>query len=265
MNTRKPLRAYRINGLAVRVFETTTDLGAAAAVQAVEIINDAVQTRGRARLVIGTGNSQDGVVAGLVASPEVDWSRVELFHMDEYVGMPESHPASFRRWLRTRMVETVHPWKAHYMQGDAPDLDAECRRYAELLNAAPIDIGFVGIGENGHIAFNDPHAADFEDAATVKRVTLDEMCRRQQVGEGHFAGIDAVPAEALTLTCPALMRAETLICCVPDRRKARAVARALHGSLSPECPASLVRLHARAFLYLDTESASMLGTRLESE
>ena len=242
-----------------QVFDSKPALGAAAAEQAAGILLEAIRERARARVIIATGPSQNEVVDALVARNGLDWSRIEVFHMDEYVGIAATHPASFRRWLRTRVVETVRPAAVHYLAGDAPDVAAECSRYAALLNAAPIDLCFIGFGENGHIAFNDPHTADFADPLAVKRVTLDEACRRQQVGEGHFPSLAAVPAEAITLTCSALMAAKALICCVPDRRKAAAVKRALEGAISPECPASLVRTHARASLYLDTQSASLVA------
>ena len=254
------LHTFQVDCLTIRVFGTKLAMGAAAAAQAAATLAQAIRRRNRARVVIATGPSQDEVIDSLVALPGVDWSRTEVFHMDEYVGISDSHPASFRRWLRTRVVDRVHPQETHYLHGDADDLAGECSRYAALLNSSPIDLCFVGFGENGHIAFNDPHTADFEDPLTVKRVSLDEVCRRQQVGEGHFPNVGVVPAEAITLSCRALMAAEVLICCVPDRRKAKAVRRTLDGTISPECPASLVRRHPRASLYLDIESASLVET-----
>jgi glucosamine-6-phosphate deaminase len=157
------------------------------------------------------------------------------------------------------VVDKVRPRSAEYLRGDASDVQAECSRYSSLLLAAPVDVAFVGIGENGHIAFNDPHVADFNDPETVKIVELDEACRRQQVGEGHFPSVEDVPAEALTMTCPALMRAAHLVCSVPDARKAKAVADAVRGPLTERCPASLLRKHPDARLYLDKESASLLN------
>ena len=182
-----------------------------------------------------------------------------MFHLDEYVGMTDSHPASFRRWNKSRLVDKVNPRTAHYLAGDAADLEIEMKRYGDLITAAPIDVAFVGFGENGHIAFNDPHVADFKDPQIVKRVLLDETCRRQQVGEGHFQHIDSTPREALTLTCSALMSARTWICCVPEARKARAVKASLESNISTQCPASLVRAHPLAFLYLDAQSACELS------
>lgn len=245
-------------GLSLEVHDSRAGLGAAAADRAAGIIQSAVADRGHARIIVATGNSQIDFIDALTAKPGVPWAAVTIFHMDEYAGMSDSHPASFRRWIRERVIERVHPARAEYLIGDADDIAEECRRYAALLEEAPIDMAFVGIGENGHIAFNDPHVADFQDTAAVKVVSLDEACRRQQVGEGHFPSLEAVPREALTLTCPALMRAGHLVCSVPESRKAAAVKAALEGPLTEACPASVLRTHPDAWLYLDTESASLL-------
>ncbi|MBV9300810.1 MAG: glucosamine-6-phosphate deaminase [Acidobacteriaceae bacterium] len=243
----------------VHVFESPAALGNAAAEKAAALIKSGIERRGRARVIVATGNSQLALIEELVKK-DVNWSAVEIFHMDEYAGMKAGHAASFRRWIKTRVEDKVHPAKANYLAGDATDLDAEIERYSRLLNKAPIDLAFVGFGENGHIAFNDPHVADFNDPATVKRVTLDERCRRQQAGEGHFKDIESVPAEALTVTCSGLFRAEAWVCAVPDRRKAEAVRGALEGPISETCPASLVQNHPDANVYLDRESASLLST-----
>ena len=245
----------------IQVFETKTGLGSAAAASAGAILRAAIAARGAARIIVGTGPSQNETIAALAAEPDVDWSRVEVFHMDEYVGMADSHPASFRRWLREHLADLVHPGAVHYMRGDAPDPEAECLRYGALLRASPIDITFIGFGENGHIAFNDPGVADFADPAAVKRVTLDRRCRLQQVGEGHFPDLESSPAEAITVTCPVLVSAAHLVCSVPDRRKAEAVRDALEGPLSPACPASLVMTHPDCEIFLDTQSASLLQRR----
>lgn len=209
--------------------------------------------------MVGTGNSQLAMVEYLGAEKGIDWSRVEAFHLDEYVGLPASHPASFRLWIRTRFAEKVKPKVTHYLEGDARDLDAMVRDYERMLSAAPVDLAFVGIGENGHIAFNDPHVADFNDRVLVKRVTLDEACRNQQVGEGHFPSQSAVPAEAISVTCTGLLRARKWICCVPDRRKARAVVGALEGPIGTACPGSLVQRHPDAEVFLDAASAALLS------
>lgn len=178
----------------VRIFSSGQELGSAAANDAAQIIHDAVERRGRARIIFATGNSQLDMMGALVNVPGVPWNLVEAFHMDEYIGMPASQPSSFRRWIKARLEDRVHPGNVRYLAGDAPDLDDEMQRYSRLLNAAPIDLAFVGFGENGHIAFNDPHVADFADHATVKRVLIDEVSQRKQAGEGHFDSPESVPA-----------------------------------------------------------------------
>jgi glucosamine-6-phosphate deaminase len=253
-----PIAVRKLNSMKVQVFASKHDLGEAAAEQAAAFIRAAVQSRGEARIIVATGNSQLEFIDALVRVPDVPWNAVHVFHMDEYFGMSEDHPASFRRWIRERVVDRVHPKTAAYLDGSAPDAEAECLRYAQLIMEGPIDLAFVGIGENGHIAFNDPPVADFFDPNVVKPVTLDEACRRQQVGEGHFPSVSETPREALTLTCPALMRAEHLVCCVPDARKAKAVQAALEGPVTTACPASLLRTHPSVYLYLDQDSASLL-------
>jgi len=197
-------------------------------------------------------------VESLAQVRSLDWSRLEVFHMDEYIHLPESDRGCLKRWLNTHFVNVVRPGKVHYLDGNAADPVAECRRYEEALLGAPITLCTLGIGENGHIAFNDPHVADFQDPLNIKRVSLDERCRRQQAGEGHFADPASVPGEALTLTCPMLMRSENLICCVPESRKAEAVKNALEGPVSTRCPGSIVRTHPYAHIYLDADSASLL-------
>jgi glucosamine-6-phosphate deaminase len=242
----------------VRIYPTLHDLGAAAAAKAAEVINQAIDKSGRARVIVATGNSQLPLVEALVTQ-DVPWQKVEIFHMDEYAGMSKDHPASFRLWIKSRVEDKVHPSRMNYLEGDAPDLDAEIQRYTRLLSEAPIDLAFVGFGENGHIAFNDPHVADFNDPAMVKRVILDDACRRQQAGEGHFPDAASVPGEAITITCSGLFRAKTWVCSVPEVRKAAAVRNALEGEISEACPASLVRRHPAAYVYLDTNSASLLA------
>jgi glucosamine-6-phosphate deaminase len=242
----------------VRVYSSAAAAGKAAAEDAANLIREAIAGRGHARIIGATGNSQIPV-ADALAEQQLDWNSVELFHMDEYAGMRADHPASFRLWMRTRLADKVHPGKTHYLEADATDLDSEIHRYSALLSEAPIDIAFVGFGENGHIAFNDPAVADFNDPAMVKVITLDDACRRQQAGEGHFADAASVPSEAVTITCPGLFRAAAWICCVPEGRKAEAVQNALEGPVSEACPASLVRRHPNAIVYLDIDSASRLS------
>lgn len=259
MDHRHGSRQLRVGHAQVHVLCSREALGVAAAQTAAEHIKSAMKKNGRARIMVATGNSQLDVIAALVRAQGIDWRSVEVFHMDEYVGISENHPSSFRYWIRTRLEDKVHPLRVNYINGDAADLDSEIRRYTDLLNAAPIDVGFVGFGENGHIAFNDPYVADFDDPVVLKRVVLDEACRKQQAGEGHFEDAESVPKEALTVTCSGLFRIATWISCVPELRKASAVTRALEGPISESCPASIVRRHPNAEVFLDTDSASMLS------
>jgi glucosamine-6-phosphate deaminase len=252
---------FQIDCASVEVHSGKREAGEAAARQASELIRAAIRDHARARILVATGNSQLEFIDALVRQPDLDWSRVEVFHLDEYAGMHETHPASFRRWIRANLLDKVHPAATHLLQGDAPDLDAQLRAYAALLDAAPVDVAFVGIGENGHIAFNDPGVADFNDPLTVKRVALDEPCRRQQVGEGHFPNLESVPKEAVTVTCSALMRASNWVSVVPEQRKAEAVRASLQEPIAETCPGSLVRRHPNTFVFLDQESASLLGIR----
>jgi len=251
-------KAMQYGKAKVQIFATRADLGAAAAKDAAALIEKAIQERGSSRVMIATGNSQLDVVKELVKQPNIDWSKVDIFHMDEYVGVDENHPAGFRRWIRERVENIVHPRTMNYINGEG-DVDAEIARYTKLLEEGPLDIAFVGIGENGHIAFNDPPVADFNDPKMLKRVTLDEGCRLQQVNEGHFESMATVPAEAITVTCRGLLRAKAWISCVPEARKAKAVRCSLEGEITTACPGSIARTHENVSIYLDTESASLLS------
>lgn len=251
-------KQYLYGNALVQVFDSRKDLGLSAAELAAERIEDAIRNRGRARVMIATGNSQLDVSSALVEQSSIDWSRVDIFHMDEYVGLDASHSASFRKWIKERIVDRVRPANVAYIEGNAPDLIAELNRYAQLLEQSPMDIAFVGFGENGHIAFNDPAMANFFDPLPIKCVDLDPVCRQQQVHEGHFRNIDEVPRQALSVTCSGLLKARSWICCVPESRKAMAVHRALNGPITTVCPASVVRLHGDARVYLDCDSAAQL-------
>jgi glucosamine-6-phosphate deaminase len=245
-----------VDALRVRVEPTSRALGAAAALDAAVALREAIDAHGFAHAMFATGNSQFDFLDALVRDDTVDWSRVVGFHMDEYVGITADHPASFRRYLRERLVERVPIPAFHFIEGDASDASAECDRYAALLREHPLDLCCLGIGENGHLAFNDPPVADFDDPLDVKVVELDDACRRQQVGEGHFPDIDAVPTRAITVTIPALLRASTVLAIVPEARKAEPVRRALEGPIDTTCPASILRTRTNATLYLDAESSA---------
>jgi glucosamine-6-phosphate deaminase len=243
--------------LEVRILENSAQLGRCAAEQARAYLSDSIQRRGSARITVATGASQFDFFRVLIAQ-DIDWSKVEVFHLDEYAGMKPDHPASFRRYLEERFVGMVRPRLFHGIRGEAADLQAECARYGALLLEREIDLCVCGIGENGHLAFNDPPVADFDDPKGIKLVELDEACRRQQFGEGWFATLDDVPRHAITQTIPTLLRAGLVLCVVPERRKAQAVKRALTGAIDTECPASILRRQRRAVLYLDAEAASLL-------
>ena len=189
---------------------------------------------------------------------EIDWQKITVFHLDEYKGISDTHPASFRKYLKDRILSNVKPKQVYFLNGDAENITDEINRYTTLLKQHPIDVACIGIGENGHIAFNDPPVADFEDSDLVKLVTLDEACRTQQLDEGWFPSFDAVPKQALTLTIPAIMSSKTISCAVPDERKANAVYNALYGKIHTACPASILRTHPSTTLFLDAASASKI-------
>ncbi len=244
--------------MVVSTADNTAEMAAAAAARAAVQLRDSIDARGSANAMFATGNSQLGFIDKLVSIGDVDWSRVVMFHMDDYVGMGADHPAAFRRYIRARLEERTHPLETHYIAGDAADPDEECRRYAALLDSHPLDLCVLGIGENGHLAFNDPPVANFDDPLDVKVVELDAPCRRQQVGEGHFRSVEEVPTHAITVTVPALLRARTVIAVVPEIRKAAPVRDALTGPVRTACPASILRTRDNTHLYLDKESASLL-------
>jgi glucosamine-6-phosphate deaminase len=248
-----------VDHMRVRVHPEPHALARAAADSAAAVIRDAVAAKGVAHAMFATGNSQLMFVDTLVtATPDVPWGDVVVFHMDEYAGIGPDHPAGFQRWIRERISDRVHPRRAHYIDGLGDPRD-ECERYAEVLRHHPLDLCCLGIGENGHLAFNDPPVADFDDALDMKVVELDRACRLQQVHEGHFPDVDAVPSYALTATIPALLRARSVLAVVPETRKARPVHAALTGPVSTACPASFLRTRDNVTLHLDSESASLLG------
>ncbi len=222
------------------------------------MLRKAVAERGAARVIIATGNSQRAFITALRDEADVPWHAVTVFHMDEYVGIAADHPASFRRWIREKVAEPFGPAQVHYIDGDAADPQAECRRYEALLRSAPLDLVCLGIGENGHIAFNEPHHADFGDPVWVKVITLDDRSRAQQVGEGHFATLADVPEHAITLTVPALLAPDTVQVVTPEERKAEAVRTALTAPVDPACPASVLRTRPGGTLFLDRSSAGLL-------
>lgn len=243
--------------LNVTVFPTNDALGQAAAIHVSQILRDAVAARGEAAVILATGNSQLAFMRNLRGDSTIPWNKISIFHMDEYLGMSESHPASFRKYIRDNLVSHVNPKAFYGMDGDAKDANAEIVRYSQLIAQHQPVLCVMGIGENGHLAFNDP-PADFETQATAHVVNLDEACRKQQVGEGHFPSMASVPTQALSLTIRALIRPPNVLVISPEHRKAAAVKAALTGPISPHCPASILRTCAHAQLYLDGDSASLI-------
>jgi len=241
----------------IKTFSDKNTLGARAAEQAAALLRRAIQERGRARIIAATGAAQFEFLQVLTGLPGIDWSKVEMFHLDEYVGIPESHPASFRRFLRERLIEKAGITKFHLLDGDRDPAEV-IRVVGNALKTAPVDIAFVGIGENGHLAFNDP-PADFETEEPYLLVKLDEVCRRQQMGEGWFRSISEVPERAISMSVRQILKANAIICIVPDARKANAVKACLEGEISPLAPASILRTHPDTTLYLDQQSSALLS------
>ena len=252
-----PLWVKRYDELTVAAYDNADAIGQAAANDLIKLIGESIHARGRAVLILATGNSQLPLMSVLRTRTDVQWDRVTIFHMDEYLGMTADHPASFRRYFHTHLLGAVKPAAFYGIEGDAPSAAAEVARYTALLQANPADVCVLGIGENGHLAFNDP-PANFETNALIHVVNLDETCRRQQVGEGHFPSMAAVPTQALSLTIHALTSARHMLAIVPETRKAKAVQAALEGPITPMCPASILRRQAHATLYLDRDSAGLL-------
>ena len=240
----------------IKVFNTKLELGVAAARDAAKIINQAIAERETAYVIAATGASQFEFLESL-AKEEVDRSRVVFFHLDEYVGLAESHPASFRRYLKERVVRCLHPQAFHFLDGEADEISEECRRVGNLIAQQTIDVAFVGIGENGHLAFNDP-PADFETEEPYIVVNLDDACRQQQVGEGWFKRIVDVPTQAISISIKQILKSRNILCIVPDQRKAEAVRASVKLDVSPMRPASILQQHECVTLYLDCHSASLL-------
>lgn len=253
--TIKPIHETKVKDLQVSIFETNEQLGQAAAAEAVAVIRGAVQARGVANIILATGNSQLTFLTALREMPDVPWDKVNVFHMDEYIGLAPQHSASFPRFLQRHLLDYVSPQAFYPVPGQAQDSASACREYEALLRAHPADLCALGYGENGHLAFNDPPFADFDDPVWVKVVKLDDVSRHQQVGEGHFGSLAEVPTHAMTLTIPALLAANRVLAIVPEARKAPAVARALRGPIAEDCPGSILRTAPHAHLFLDRDSA----------
>lgn len=235
--------------------ENKQQLGKKAAKEGAILISDAIQKKGEANIIVATGASQFEMISALVKE-DVDWSKVTAFHLDEYIGIPESHPASFRKYLKERFADIVPLKKFNYVNGDI-DPKEECERLKGLINSVDIDVAFIGIGENSHIAFNDP-PADFETKEPYIVVNLDEACRRQQLGEGWFATFEDVPKRAISMSINQIMKSKAIICSVPDGRKADAVKKTVESPVTPMVPSSILKEHDTVMLYLDKDSAALL-------
>lgn len=249
------LREFQKDALSVRVCEDAIALGCTAAADIADGIRTCLAEKPEIRMIFAAAPSQNETLAALLADPSIPWERIHAFHMDEYVGLSEDAPQGFANFLKAALFDHV-PFASVNLLRSTAEPEAECFRYAALLDAAPVDIVVMGIGENGHIAFNDPHVSDFFDRKTVKIVDLDETCRMQQVHDGCFAALEDVPKYALTLTVPALMRADRHYCVVPHALKAGAVLRTVRGEISPLCPATALRLKPGCVLYCDSESGA---------
>jgi glucosamine-6-phosphate deaminase len=241
----------------IAIAQGVNEMGQQAADCGADFVRRAIAERGAANIVVATGASQFTVLDALVAMPNLDWSRVAGFHLDEYFGLPITHPASFRRYLKERLVSRVPMREFHYVDGESVDPQAECARLSSLIQTHPIDVAFVGIGENGHLAFNDP-PADFETETPFLVVELDDKCRQQQHGEGWFPTLDDVPRQAISMSVRQILKASSIVCSAPDARKAEAVRNAVEGPITPDCPASILQRHPNCTLFLDPASASLL-------
>lgn len=253
-----PIRSFKADALDVHVFAGQPQLASYVALHVRDYLAETIARQGSAAAILATGNSQIQFLKNLVALGGIDWSKVTLFHMDEYLGISAAHPASFRYYMRERVESLVKPRAFHYLQGDCDLPHVECARYTALLESQAIDLCCLGVGENGHLAFNDPHVARLDDSQWVKLVRLDDACKMQQVKEGHFPSLEAVPPYALTLTIPALMTARKVVCVAPEKRKAVPVKQMLQGPVNSLCPASALRRNPAAVLLIDTDSAALL-------
>lgn len=240
------------------IYNTKQEMGAAAAANAAKAIKQAIEENGEANIILATGTSQFETIKNLTNSG-IDFSKVTMFHLDEYIGLPADHPASFRKYLKERFVDKVPTLKAvHFVEGDADNPQQECRRLGDIITKHPIDVALIGIGENGHLAFNDP-PADFETEEPYIIVELDEKCRAQQMGEGWFKTLEQVPRRAISMSIKQIMKSTCLIVSVPEKRKAEAVKNAIEGQVKNMCPASILQTHPNCKIFLDSDAASLLS------
>lgn len=243
----------------VVISKTAEALGQAAGKAAAKIIREAIRAKGSANIILATGTSQFETLKQLISDTEIDWSKVVMFHLDEYIGLPDTHPASFRKYLKERFVAKVPALKASYLISGEGNPKGECERLSKIIDQHPIDVALVGIGENGHLAFNDP-PANFETNEAYIVVDLDEACRKQQMGEGWFKSMEDVPSQAISMSINQILKSKSIICSVPDERKAIAVKNSLEKPISPMLPATALRKHLDCICYLDESSASLLSS-----
>lgn len=252
------MKQWKFDNLFVKKYDTRKEMGAAAAAEAEKVIAQIIAEKGSINMIFAAAPSQNEMLQSLLNSDVIDWSKVNALHMDEYVGLPEGDEHTFGQYLYQHIFSKKDFKSVHYIRGWAEDSEAECQRYGALLKEYPVDVVCLGIGENGHIAFNDPWVAEFNDAKPVKVVQLDQMCRQQQVNDGCFPNIDAVPTHAITLTIPSLVAAKHMFCVVPAATKADAVKNTVYGSINEDCPATIMRRHNSAILYCDADSGCYL-------
>ena len=252
------LKEFTVGKMHVRCFETRKEMGDVSAFDGAKAINEVIAKKGEANVIFAAAPSQNDVLASLCEDKTVDWTKVNAFHMDEYIGLPEDAPQGFGNFLKAAIFGKLPFKSVNYLKGGAPDIDAEIARYEKLLTENKPDIVFMGIGENGHIAFNDPAVAHFDDNCLVKKVGLDDICRQQQVNDGCFATINDVPTHALTLSIPALMLPEYIFCIVPAPTKANAVKDTCLGIITEKVPATILRIHEKSELYLDKDSGKYI-------
>jgi len=250
-------RTFKADKLSVNIYDTRKNMGAAAAADIAACIKELLGRKSEIYMIFAAAPSQNEMLEALIADKEIEWNRVHALHMDEYVNLPSDAPQGFGNFLRRAIFDRV-PFASVNLIGTDADSEATCRRYDALLAANKVDIVCMGIGENGHIAFNDPHVADFNDPCRIKKVDLDQKCRQQQVNDGCFQTIDQVPTHALTLTIPTLYNVENIFCVVPAATKAEAVKNTVNGPVSEICPASILRTHDNAILYTDNDSAAQI-------
>ena len=252
------IKQQKAGSLKVKVYDSRDSMGKASALEAAELIKRLLKEKDELNIVFASAPSQNEFIDSLIKDKDIEWERINAFHMDEYIGLDPDAPQGFGNFLKEKIFSKVNLKSAHYINGNAENMDDECDRYTRLLKEYPTDIVFMGIGENGHIAFNDPHVAYFNDDKMVKVVDLDLKCRNQQVNDVCFKIIDEVPTHAITLTIPALVEPEYIFCVVPGSNKAKAVYETVKGKMTQECPASILQKHDNAILYTDSDSASLI-------